>query len=32
MGDTCGALIGGLMAIGLVTASDNIEDETALVT
>jgi C_GCAxxG_C_C family probable redox protein len=30
MGDTCGALLGGLMGIGLVTASPNMEDESAL--
>jgi len=29
-GDTCGALLGGLLAIGLATASPNMEDEQAL--
>ena len=29
-GDTCGALLGGLLAVGLATASPNIEDEAAL--
>ncbi len=29
-GETCGALLGGLLAVGLVTASQNIEDEAAL--
>ena len=30
MGDTCGALLGGLVAIGLVTATQDMEDEAAL--
>ena len=30
-GDTCGALIGGLLAVGLATASPNMEDEDALI-
>jgi len=29
-GETCGALLGGLLAVGLATASKNIEDESAL--
>ena len=29
-GETCGALLGGLLAVGLATASKNIEDEQAL--
>jgi len=29
-GDTCGALLGGLMAVGLATASSNMEDQEAL--
>ena len=29
-GETCGALLGGLLAVGLATASKNIEDEPAL--
>jgi len=29
-GDTCGALLGGLLAIGIATASPNMEDEEAL--
>ncbi len=28
-GETCGALLGGLMALGIVTASENFEDEAA---
>lgn len=31
MGDTCGALLGGILAIGLATASQNMEDEAALI-
>jgi C_GCAxxG_C_C family probable redox protein len=30
MGDTCGALLGGLLAVGLATASPDIKDEAAL--